>query len=231
MERGNAPVQRISFSLQFIIARCPASLDTLEMFKTIFLSLSFALALLAQDDSTENILAWKLFIKAENLGQLEKIFDVVELANQHVYQYDGDGSSAKDRKAIYQVLSRKAEAISSKELLALKRVRSIQVGKLGAYKYSFFKCNFKQKPNGLFFEKTTGSQRRSGFIYPNDANSLVFLGGSSVNNDPQNRYSGLSKNKQDTEHDTFGYLIKRQGKIFAVFHRSSSSYEVYEFTK
>ncbi len=88
------------------------------------------------------------------------------------------------------------------------RVRSIQVSGDFAFAYPYFKATITSKPEGLFFRKTTGSQRCSGFLYVNNPKSLVFLGGVSVNDDPLTVYSRLAKTSESApaESDTWGIL-------------------------
>ena len=74
---------------------------------------------------------------------------------------------ANERLMVKKLLTSKALKISNQELLAYKRVRSIQVNDLGFFSYPYFSCRFKRMDGKIFFEKTSGSQRKSGFIYDN----------------------------------------------------------------
>jgi hypothetical protein len=114
------------------------------------------------------------------------------------------------------------------DLLKLKKVRSIQIGKYGVFTYPYFNCWFKKTDRGIFFEKTTGSQRKSGLVFQNDDRSLVFLGTSTVNNDPQRQYSGFTRAK-DKSHDSVGLIIKCGKSYLAIFPNKNNAWEVYEF--
>lgn len=126
---------------------------------------------------------------------------------------------------VKKLLTSKALNISNQELLTYKRVRSIQVNDMGIFSYPYFSCRFRRKNGKLFFEKTSGSQRKSGFIYDNKPNSKVFLGGWSVNDDPQTTY--------ESENSVPGMLYKiGASKIIMVFlSQDEQSFEIYELTK
>ena len=115
--------------------------------------------------------------------------------------------------------------ITNQELLAYKRVRSIQVNNMGIFSYPYFACRFKRKDGKLFFEKISGSQRKSGFVYDNKPDSKVFLGGWSVNDEPQTTY--------DSDHSEPGMIYKiGTNKIIMVFLApDEQSFEIYELTK
>lgn len=80
----------------------------------------------------------------------------------------------------------------------------------------------QEKEGRLFFEKTTGSQRKSGYIYDNRPDSKVFLGGWSVNNDPQTTY--------DSENSVAGkiYRIAADRIIMLFIAPDGRSFEIYE---
>lgn len=56
----------------------------------------------------------------------------------------------------------------------------------GRSRYPLVPRGHRRRPEGLRFQETTGSQRRSGLLFPHgDGRSLVFLGGATVNQEPQ----------------------------------------------
>ncbi|MFK7911182.1 MAG: DUF4893 domain-containing protein [Akkermansiaceae bacterium] len=114
------------------------------------------------------------------------------------------------------------------DLPKLKKVRSIQITQYGVFSYPYFNCRFKKTERGIFFEKTTGSQRKSGLVFQDDDRSLVFLGASTVNNDPQRQYSGFTRAK-DKSHDSAGLIIKRGKTYLAIFPKKNNNWEIYEF--
>lgn len=70
------------------------------------------------------------------------------------------------------------------------RVRSLQFDGETVYAYPYFQARVSADACGHAFAKTTGSQRRSGQLYPvaGDDTRLAFLGASTVNDDPPRAY-------------------------------------------
>lgn len=98
-----------------------------------------------------------------------------------------------EKEQVDKLLNAKPLAVTPDEMAGFNRVRSIQVdARGGIFSYPYFKCRFRKVGGKVFFEKTTGSQRKSGYIYQNTPKSLVFLGGWSVNNDPQTSYGSTN---------------------------------------
>jgi len=62
------------------------------------------------------------------------------------------------------------------------RCRTVKLGSqggeqgLGYVVYGWFDCRIEQTPRGLKFTKTTGSQRPSGLLFPEDDRQMVMLG-------------------------------------------------------
>lgn len=70
------------------------------------------------------------------------------------------------------------------------RVRSLQFDGEAVYAYPYFQARISPSACGHALAKTTGSQRRSGQLYPvaGDDTRLAFLGASTVNDDPPRAY-------------------------------------------
>lgn len=148
----------------------------------------------------------------------EQALSVLERLNADAY-------GINERPMVKKLLISKQLKITNQELLSYKRVRSIQVTDMGIFSYPYFSCRFKRKGGNLFFEKISGSQRKSGYVYDNKPDSKVFLGGWSVNDDPQTTY--------DSENSVPGMIYKIGGnKIIMVFLApDEQSFEIYELTK
>lgn len=62
------------------------------------------------------------------------------------------------------------------------RCRTVKLGSqggeqgLGYVVYGWFACRIEQTPRGLRFSKTTGSQRPSGLLFPEDDRQMIMLG-------------------------------------------------------
>lgn len=136
-----------------------------------------------------------------------------------------DAYGLDEKTIVKKLLTTPNLKITSQELLSYRKVRSIQVSNLGIFSYPYFSCRFRKKDGKIFFEKTTGSQRKSGYIYDNKPDSKVFLGGWSVNDDPQNSYQG--------ENSVCGMVYKiGSNKLIMLFLApDEKSFEIYELTK
>jgi len=103
------------------------------------------------------------------------------------------GASPIDSNAIHGVLDPAGSAISAQQLTGNWRCRLMKLGGLTpAIVYGWQTCRFRSTPNGLFFEKVTGTQRLSGYADP-DGDRFVLLAGMTVRNDGQRGYSGGSR--------------------------------------
>lgn len=133
-----------------------------------------------------------------------------------------DAYGIKEREMVKRLLTADELEFSSQELSAYRKVRSIQVNNLGIFSYPYFSCRFKTKDGKTFFEKTAGSQRKSGYIYDNMPASKIFLGAWSVNNDPQTAYD-------DGPNAEAGVLYKIGAKkLMMLFVTPNRSFEIYE---
>ena len=71
------------------------------------------------------------------------------------------------------------------------RCRQFKLGLMSAYMVydAWFTCSIRPYRGGLLLEKTGGTQRFSGWLYP-EQGAWVYLGASSVRGEPPHRYSG-----------------------------------------
>jgi len=119
----------------------------------------------------------------------------------------GSGGTG-DASAIDAVLGPAAHAPSAGEVSGSWRCRTIKLGGITPYVvYGWFNCRIAMRGGGLFLEKTSGSQRTAGFLYPGEG-GLVYLGASSVVGEPQHVYSGngASAGAGATPDDQIGIL-------------------------
>ena len=130
-----------------------------------------------------------------------------------------------EKKMVEKLLNAKTHPITPKDMIGFRRVRSIQIdARDGIFSYPYFNCRFKKADGKVFFEKTTGSQRKSGYVYQNSPESLVFLGGWSVNDDPQTEYGGSNS--------VVGKVYKiGPRKAIMIFPTEEDRVEIYELTK
>lgn len=128
------------------------------------------------------------------------------------------------KKLVEELLDAKPLPVTPADMVGFTRVRSIQVApSLGIFTYPYFKCRFRERDGKIFFEKTTGSQRKSGYVYQNGPDSLIFLGGWSVNNDPQTTYG--------SPNSTAGTLYKIAPRRALLIFPSADRLELYELTR
>ena len=137
---------------------------------------------------------------------------------------DNDVYGNREVPMVRNLLTSKHQTVSLHELKDYRRVRSIQVNNSGIFSYPYFTCRFKDSGGKMFFEKTTGSQRKSGYVYETTRETMVFLGGWSVNNDPQTTYN--------SPNSVAGMVYKiGTGKIIMLFVMSNQTFEIYELKK
>lgn len=130
-----------------------------------------------------------------------------------------------EKGAVRKLLDAKTYPVTPEEMIGFKRVRSIQIdARGGIFSYPYFNCRFRKNGEKVFFEKTTGSQRKSGHLYQNSPESLIFLGGWSVNDDPQTAY-GSANSVAGTV-----YKIGAR-KAIMIFPSEADRVEIYELVK
>lgn len=130
-----------------------------------------------------------------------------------------------EKQSVEKLLAAKPLPVLPKDMPAFRLVRSIQIDERdGIFSYPYFKCRFKESDGKMFFEKTTGSQRKSGYVYQNTPESLIFLGGWSVNDDPQTEYGGVNS--------VVGTVYKiSPNRAIMIFPTENNRVEIYELTK
>lgn len=148
-----------------------------------------------------------------------------------------DAYGLGDLKQVRELVSGEALPLKRSELAGSWRCRSLQVQNLGVFVYPYFKCRITDGPDGLRFEKISGSQRRSGLLFPDGDRRFVFLGGQTVNDDPTHPYSALmegfdGEDPEATEMDTVGVLQKKaKGRFVMIFDATTEGYELYELVR
>jgi Domain of unknown function (DUF4893) len=134
----------------------------------------------------------------------------------------GKMDDTKDLSIAIECLKPQDRPFKEKDFLGKWRCRSIQASNLIVIVYPFFDCRFIRKNGKLFFEKTTGSQRRSGYLYPSAGDHMVFLGSLTMNDDVNSgEYT-----------DTVGVLVRKASDRFLlILDATQEGYEIYEIVK
>ncbi|QRY82219.1 DUF4893 domain-containing protein [Pseudomonas sp. PDNC002] len=135
---------------------------------------------------------WPAVINAADQQRLTSLdTQVKQLLDQ--LQQSEDETTRNEALNLYRIVLEDPEPLTDAALAGNWKCRSVQIESKALYGYPNFKCSLRQTPKGLFLEKTSSSQRISGYLQRLDDKQLVFIGGASVNDDPQVGYSGLEK--------------------------------------
>jgi len=119
----------------------------------------------------------------------------------------GEAQAGSDMDVIRAVLD--PAPISGGALAGHWRCRTIKLGGMTpSMVYSWFSCRIADRGGHLFFEKLSGSQRTSGWLYPQGDGSYVYLGATSMNSEKPHAYSGsgASAGATATPDDQIGVL-------------------------
>jgi hypothetical protein len=119
------------------------------------------------------------------------------------------GEGRGDWRVIPRVMEPQGRTIPADALTGDWRCRQIKLGLMSAYMVydAWFTCSIRPTRGGLLLEKTGGTQRFAGFLYP-EQGAWVYLGASSVRGEPRHSYSGASPalGAQVTPDDQIGLL-------------------------
>lgn len=164
---------------------------------------------------------------------VERIDMAVERARAvHPSAADNDARAFATAQAL---LERAARPQPLKAITGEWQVRSIQVGLEGTFVYPRFQARIDREGEAFRFDKFTGSQRRSGVLFPlADGKGLAFLGGSRVNDAPQVPYSriGSAQAPKRIESDTAGRLVRIGAReLLLILDAGHQGYELYHLSR
>lgn len=148
------------------------------------------------------------------------------------------GADAASRQAALDLLRRAERPLPLGSIVGNWKVRSIQVhgadarpGFDFAYAYPYFKAAIQRTGGcGYRFAKTTGSQRRTGILYPmaESRNELAFLGAATVNDDPAREYDP----RGDAEHASVGRLLRTgKNELLLILDAEPTRFELYQLRR
>lgn len=149
-------------------------------------------------------------------------------ANPEIPRADADA-----RAVVEELLAEPHRPLSTAELSGDWKVRSLQGARYGIFPYPWFRARIEQRDGRVFFEKFTGSQRRSGWLLPppDGSGDWYFVGGASVNEDPQIPYSKVSGDSaRDSDSVGLAWGIA-DGRVLMLLDVSDDSYEVYQLRR
>ena len=94
--------------------------------------------------------------------------------------------------------------------------------------YGWFECEIERTPNGLRLVKTTGSQRPSGLLFPEDGEGMVFLGSMALGDEPRANSYG---NRDDRDFAArFERIGRARWRLVIPWPRDGSKLQVFELT-
>lgn len=142
-------------------------------------------------------------------------------------------SDADAKAVVEELLAEPHRALDAAALTGDWKVRSLQGGSYGIYTYPWFKARVTNRGGKLFFEKTSGSQRRSGWLLPpGDSGDWTFVGGATVNEDPQVGYSGSDGADAPRESDSVGAVWSiAEDRVLMLLDVSENGYEIYQLKR
>jgi Domain of unknown function (DUF4893) len=148
------------------------------------------------------------------------------LQNADVSKLDAEGAAL-----LRELIAAKHAQINAKTLSGAWRVRSLQGGQYGLFLYPFFKASLRRDPNSFWFEKTTGSQRRSGRLYFDTPEQMVFLGARSVNDDAKTHYRDKAATAP-SENASAGVLWQLgPNQLIMILDADALDFEIYELRR
>jgi hypothetical protein len=176
--------------------------------------------------SNEETPEWRQRIKPEHVKSIDSAeATAVAFNSARLAAGQGEAGPAEEAKWLstaIETLKPQNRRFKEKDLLGKWRCRSIQANERLVIVYPFFDCRITRKNGKLFFEKTTGSQRRSGYLYPDADGHMVFLGTKTMNDDTNSgEYT-----------DTVGVLVRKSnGHFLLILDATQDGYEIYEIQK
>ena len=173
---------------------------------------------------------WKDYASAGDKRILEH-FDTVIKEIEQKFDYEKfDADSRDEYERLQRVKTMPGVPVTEKDLLGKWKCRSTQPGSLGVFRYPYFDCEIIWLSRGLFIEKISGSQRFSGYLFKSSQNDYVFLGGETVNDDPQVIYSGIAGTTDSTA-DIVGRLVRKQDRLVLIGVTQGKYYNFFELTR
>ncbi|MBL8297209.1 MAG: DUF4893 domain-containing protein [Rhodanobacteraceae bacterium] len=149
-------------------------------------------------------------------------------ANKEIAANDADAKAV-----VEELLAEPHRPLAADALTGEWKVRSLQGGPYGIYIYPWFKASITRREDGLFFEKTTGSQRRSGVLLApqNESGDWYFVGGATVNDEPQVGYS-KSRSEKARSSDSVGTVWGiSDDRVLMLLDVGETGYEIYQLKR
>lgn len=129
---------------------------------------------------------WRGIITSRDRDRLNRIDSAWRTALQQARRSEGSG----DLASVGDLIDPDAALDNPTPPTGRYRCRTVKLGHQGAsglgyVVYGWFECEIERTPNGLRLVKTTGSQRPSGLLFPEDGEGMVFLGSMALGDEPR----------------------------------------------
>ena len=130
---------------------------------------------------------WRQQASPADIDRLAQLATIRADALHAAESWRGQG----DLGALRRVMAPEGRTVPARAMLGNWRCREMKLGGISPYMVykDWFRCSIRAVHGGLMFRKLTGTQRTSGFLYPQDG-AWIYLGASSAKNEPRHSYSG-----------------------------------------
>lgn len=142
----------------------------------------------------------------------------------------GDGVDRASLNAARSLLRHARAPLPLNNIRGHWKVRSIQVDDGFVYAYPYFRARIEAKPGcGERFAKTSGSQRRSGILYPlQGKREMAFLGAKTVNDDQVRSYNLAAASVDNSA----GRLLRiGRNELLMVLDANDRGFELYHLKR
>lgn len=129
---------------------------------------------------------WRGIITQQDRSRLDRIDEAWRRALDQARRSEGSG----DLLSVGALIDPHAALDNPTPPSGRYRCRTVKLGHQGAtglgyVVYGWFECEITRTANGLRLVKTTGSQRPSGLLFPEDDLGMVFLGSMALGEEPR----------------------------------------------
>ena len=183
----------------------------------------------------ETALDWKSQATPHDLDRMERYEDAV---TKGMMESRVAGEEHGTYNELVSVMEGETVAADPERLKGQWNCRTIKAGGpfAGFVVYGWFRCEIVEKDGRLFFEKLTGSQRQSGFLYERDAKSWVLLAAPNEGHSgPIREYSGPEGGVTDPqlidEPAVVSLLKDGRARIVFPWPELESTFNVLEMTR
>lgn len=175
---------------------------------------------------------WQAIITAEDRDRLDRLAEAIAEGDARA---SASTPAPEDIETLRAVLDPPDAPIAAGNLAGDWRCRTIKVGDI-LVAYGWFKCRIAADADGLLLEKTSGSQRLTGYLHADGPSRLILLGAATVNDERPLPYSALANEADlaDLDADLVGVLTQsapNRLRILFPWPHYESIYDVMELTR